>query len=331
MDRKKCAFVLSYSYNTEEKNGGKSQKTQKILHKDTCEQQYILGYVAQKLENYGMCETFGSKRKNQTMRKGRRGMLNKRQEKIVAYLSEENFAKAERLAARFEVSNETIRRDLLLLESEGYIKRTHGGAEFDNLRAQEKQYETRTQRNFEEKKALARLAADFIKDGDTLAMNTGTSTLELARLLAKKNHLTIITNSLDIAVTIGKNPTHNVYIPGGHLRMEGRGLSGAMCCEDLKRFRVDTAILSVGGVNPQEGVTEYHVEESSVVREMTAIANKTMVLADYSKFREVALNKICDIKEIDYIFTDWRAPVKEISLCRGQGVKVFVAEKKRLV
>ncbi len=253
--------------------------------------------------------------------------MNKRQEKEVAYLAEENFVKVEQLAKRYNVSNETIRRDLLLLEAEGYIRRTHGGAEFDNLRAQEKQYETRTQRNFEEKKALAALAFDFIEDGDTLAMNTGTSTLELAKLLVKRNHLTIITNSLDIAVTIGRNPSNNIYLPGGYLRMEGRGLSGAMCCEDLSRFRVDKTILSVGGITLEDGVTEYHVEESAAIREMIAIGNKTMVLADYSKFKEVALNKICDIKEIDYIFTDWNTPVREISLCRGKGVKVYVAEK----
>lgn len=254
-------------------------------------------------------------------------MLNSRQEDILQFLLEENFAKVEVLANRFEVSIETIRRDLLRLENESYIKRVHGGAKIDNLRAKEKQYEDRTQRNFSEKKAIAREAAKFIHNGDTIVMNTGTSTLELAKLLQDRENLTVITNSVDVACVIVENEANKVYMPGGLLRKCGRGTSGEMCCEFLSRFQVDKAILSVGGISEKSGITEYHVDESAVVRKMVEIGSKVMVLCDYSKFNEVALNKICEYKDIDYIFTDWHTPVREILKCKERGIRVYVGQK----
>lgn len=159
-------------------------------------------------------------------------MLNPRQEKIVQFLSEEGFAKIEILAERHEVSNETIRRDLLVLEEEGYVNRMRGGARYDNLRAKEKKYEFRTQRNFAEKRAIARLAAEFVSDGDTIAINTGTSTLEMAKELVEKNFLTVITNSVDVASLIAENDNNKVYLPGGLLRNSG-GACRERCAVNL--------------------------------------------------------------------------------------------------
>ena len=118
--------------------------------------------------------------------------LNSRQEQIVQYLVENHFAKVESLVEVFGVSNETIRRDLKKLEQESFIIRTHGGAQYDNLRAREKQYEIRAQRNFAEKKSIARLAASYVKDGDSIVLNTGTSTLLLAKELGNRNNLIVI-------------------------------------------------------------------------------------------------------------------------------------------
>jgi len=253
--------------------------------------------------------------------------MNPRQEKIVQYLSEEGYGKIEVFAEKFEVSNETIRRDLLALEQEAYINRVRGGARYDNLRAKEKKYEVRTQRNFREKRAIAKLAAEYISDGDTIAINTGTSTLELAKEIVNRNYLTVITNSVDVASLIVENDLNKVYLPGGLLRNSGRGISGEMCCEFISHFQVDKAILSIGGISSKCGITEYHVEESAVLRKMIEISNKVMVLGDYSKFNEIALNKICDYRQVDYLFTDWKTPAKEILECKKAGVNVGVAER----
>lgn len=258
------------------------------------------------------------------------GVLNLRQEKIVQYLMEKNFEKAEVLAQVFQVSSETIRRDLKKLEDGAYIKRTHGGAQYDNLRSKEKRYEERMQRYFAEKKAIASEAARYVNNGDSLMLNTGTSTLELARALREKNGLTVITNSVDVANVIVENESNQVYLPGGILRKSGKGLSGDICCEFLSRFQVDKVFLSVGGLSGKYGVTEYHVSESAVMRKMIEKANKIMILGDCGKFNEVALNQVCEYSRIDYLFTDWRAPSKELLACREAGVKVIVAKEPGL-
>lgn len=258
------------------------------------------------------------------------GVLNSRQEKIVQYLIEHNFAKVETLVQVFGVSNETIRRDLKRLEQETFIIRSHGGAQYDNLRAKEKQYEMRTQRNFAEKRAIAKLAATYVMDGDSIVINTGTSTLELANELVSKSNLTVITNSVDVANVIVENESNEVYLAGGRLRKGGRGLSGDATCEFISRFQVDKVFLSIGGIAQSSGVTEYHVSESAVMRKMIDIGNKIMVLSDYSKFNEIALNRVCGYKDIDYLFTDWNTPSKEIMACSQAGIKVLVAQKTEM-
>ena len=122
-------------------------------------------------------------------------MQNKRQEEIVRYLSEVKFSKIEQLAEVFQVSIETIRRDLLELEKDSSIKRIRGGAVYNNLRAQEMEFERKMEKHQMEKQAIARLASEYINDGDAIAMSNGTTSLALARCLAeRKNQLTVITN-----------------------------------------------------------------------------------------------------------------------------------------
>ena len=254
--------------------------------------------------------------------------LNSRQEQIVQYLVETHFAKVESLVEVFGVSNETIRRDLKKLEQESFIIRTHGGAQYDNLRAREKQYEIRAQRNFAEKKSIARLAASYVKDGDSIVLNTGTSTLLLAKELGNRNNLIVITNSLDAANILVENESNEVCLVGGFLRKSGRGLSGDISCEVLSKFQADKVFLSIGGIAEKCGVTEYHVSESAVMRKMIEISNKVMVLSDYSKFNEIALNRVCAYKDIDYLFTDWNTPMKEIVACKNAQIKVLVAQRE---
>ena len=135
-------------------------------------------------------------------------MQNKRQGEIVRYLSEVKFSKIEQLAEVFQVSIETIRRDLLELEKDSSIKRIRGGAVYNNLRAQEMEFERKLEKNQMEKQAIARLASEYINDGDAIAMSNGTTSLALARCLAeRKNQLTVITNSPDVAIVLNENKT----------------------------------------------------------------------------------------------------------------------------
>ena len=131
-----------------------------------------------------------------------------------------------------------------------------------------------------------------------------------------------------IISVMAENDTCQVYLTGGLLRKNGHSLSGTNAGSFASGFRVDKTVLSIGGISVDQGVTEYHVEESALLRKFIDISSKKIVLCDYSKFGEVALNHICPVNVLDAVFTDWRAPMKEVLGLRAKGVKVYMAEQR---
>lgn len=253
-------------------------------------------------------------------------MHSKRQEEIRHYLSENKFARIDWLAELFHVSAETIRRDLMELEKDSPVKRVRGGATYSSLRAQEMEYEKRMENNQPQKRAIALLASEYIRDGDAIVMNNGTSNLELAEILrTSSKSLTVVTNSPQIAILLNENRNHNVYLTSGYLRKHNKSLVGSICSECLSYFKVDKAIVNIDGISIEDGVTEYNTEEAAVIRKMLKIGHVRMVLCEYSKFNEVAFNKVCSMKEIDYVFTDWSIPPREMKAWKEIGVKVLAA------
>lgn len=253
-------------------------------------------------------------------------MLNKRQNEILLFLTEVKTAKIEQLSKVFEVSVETIRRDLLELEQQSAVKRIRGGAVFNNYRAKEIEYEKRMGHNHAEKRAIARLAVGYIHDGDALAINNGTSNIELARII-KETHknLTVITNSPTIAFVLNENETHQIFLPAGNLRRHNKSLVGGICLDSLENFKVDKCILNIDGLSAADGVMEYNTEEAAVARKMLEISLTHMILCEYSRFNEVAFNRVCPANAIDYIFTDWHVTAKEIREWNTVNVKVLSA------
>jgi len=255
-------------------------------------------------------------------------MLNKRQNEIVQFLAEAKTAKIEQLSKAFGVSAETIRRDIMELEKESAVKRIRGGAAYNNYRAQEIDYEKRMGHNPVEKRAIARLAAGYIHDGDALAINNGTSNLEFARVLKDcRENLTVVTNSPMIAFMLNENPTHQVFLPSGSLRRHNKSLVGGLCLDSLENFKVDKCILNIDGLSVTDGVMEYNTEEAAVARKMLEISHTRMILCEYSRFNEIAFNRVCSAETIDYIFTDWNITAKEVKAWDAIGVKILSAEQ----
>lgn len=255
--------------------------------------------------------------------------MNSRQKEIINFLTEEHSAKVNELSKQFHVSLETIRRDLKYLEEQQLVQRVHGGVVCGRLRAKEASYEDRESKNIEEKSAVARLAREFVHDGDTLALNPGTSTLEVMRILKDKRNLTVITNSIEIGCEAVKNDTNEVYLAGGKLRKNGLGISGNFSMDFLSKFHVDKVFLSIGGISIEHGVTDYHVEEAAVTRTMLRIAQQKIGMIDYSKLAVTGLNKICDVKDLDIILADWDMPIRDQIAFRNLEVKVYTAEKRK--
>ncbi len=258
-------------------------------------------------------------------------MYSKRQNEMIRYLSEVKFSKVEELAGLFHVSVETVRRDLLELEKESAVKRVRGGAVYNSLRAREMEFEKRMESSSAEKRAIARLAVEYIHSGDAIVMNNGTATLELARcLLESGKQVTVVTNSPDIATILNMNKENSVYLTAGYMRKHNKSLVGSMCSDCLSNFKVDKTIICVDGISIEEGVTEYNTEEAAVLRKMVEIGHTCMLLCEYGRFNEVAFNKICEAGKIQYVFTDWNVPAKEVKAWGEVRVKVIAAPEREI-
>lgn len=246
-----------------------------------------------------------------------------RRNEIIKILNKNSIIKVNELKKEFDVTKETIRRDLESLEKENKLKRVYGGA-VPLKKGVEPEYEYRKIKNLKEKKKIAAKTLQYIENGDTIIIDIGTTTLELAKLLSQKNNLFIITNSLKIALEIDLDK-HKVYILGGELRKGEFSSSGYLTQNNLKNFNVDKTIMGIGGISLEKGITDYNIEESFIRREMIKISKEIIGLADYSKFGVNALTHVCDLKEMDLIITDDNIDKKILDQYSESDIKLVIA------
>ncbi len=252
-------------------------------------------------------------------------MLHQRRNQIIKKITEKRMVKVSDLMNDFKVSIETIRRDLEFLEKHGYLKRVYGGAVLSGLYGQEPAYEHREVINYDEKKAIAAKTAELINDGDIIFMDVGTTPLEVARCLHTKNNLTVITNSSLIAHILVANKSFHVILLGGEMRHGELSVSGFLCDINLQYFNANKAIIGVGGITTDTGITDYHIEEANNRRTMIQRVDKLIAVADHSKFGVVAMNNICPTNRIHTLVTDWNTPAKIVAEYRLAGLNVIVA------
>lgn len=252
-------------------------------------------------------------------------MLQARRSQIVNKITEERMVKVSDLMQEFNVSIETIRRDLEYLEKQGYLKRVYGGAVLEGLYSLEPTYEHREIINYREKQAIAVKTAGLIEDGDTVFLDVGTTTLEVAHHLVEKKNLTVITNASLIAHSLITNETCRVFLLGGEMRRGELSMSGFLCDACLQYFHANKAVIGVGGITISGGITDYHTEEANNRRTMINHADKVIAVADYSKFGVTAMNSVCGIDRIHLLVTDWSTPSKVVAEYHSAGLNVSVA------
>lgn len=253
-------------------------------------------------------------------------MLHDRRNKIVQMISSERMVKVNELTKIFNVSIETIRRDLEYLEERGYLNRVYGGAVVKSMYGLEPDYSTREIKHYAEKVAIGQKAIELVEDGDTIEIDVGTTTLEFARALKGKKKITVITNAIQIAMTLVDDENIRVIMLGGDVRKGELSTSGFLSENDMSLFNVDKVFLGIGGITIDGGVTDYHIEESNLRRHILERTHKVIGLADYSKFGVTAMNKVCNIEKIDIVVTDTKTDKYMISKIRNLGIKVIVAE-----
>jgi len=253
-------------------------------------------------------------------------LAQERQGIILNLLHEQEVVKVSELCDRFNVSVETIRRDLDYLSKQGKLKRVYGGAVMVEKAATEPAYNYRFIKNESKKRKIGKETSKLIANGDTLIIDLGTTTLEVAKHLKHKKNLTVITNSLYIARELVDIPENRVILIGGNLRAGELTTSGIFVEEILKSFNVDKVIIGVGGITIENGISDYHLDEARARKIMTTRGKHVIAVADHSKFDVEALVNICPIEEIDTLVTDDKVPSHIINQYKNRNLNVIIAD-----
>lgn len=227
-----------------------------------------------------------------------------RQQKILDFLSGSDSISIKEAAELCCVSEATARRDLDDMALAGLLERTHGGAILHRGTGFEAIYTEKKSVMIPEKKRIAKAAAELIRDGDSIFLDSGTTAYMLAEQLSTVKRLTVITNNLDIAYAVRLDPTSIMIVTGGVRRDGYSVLVGDIGEELIKKLYVDIAFLGADAVNVDKGVFNSNFMEIGMKKSILNSGKKRVLISDCSKFSQKALTKVCDIEDFDCIITD---------------------------
>lgn len=227
------------------------------------------------------------------------------------------------LAAEFDVSEMTIRRDLEALESQGIARRVRGGAISTVSRSYEPPLAARSSEALGAKAAIARAAAGQIDYGETAILDVGSTTLELAKQLRGRGGLTIVTPSINAALELANEPSTRVILTGGIVRPGELSLIGDLAERTFAELNCDVLFLGVGGIHPDKGLTEYNVDDTRVKRAAIQAAARCVVLADHTKLDRICLATIAPLEQIDVLITDAAASHPVAAAVAERGAEVI--------
>ncbi len=249
--------------------------------------------------------------------------LEKRHHLILDALEKRGSITVNQLVEMLQVSEMTIRRDLDVLARKGLLRRVHGGAVLDRRRSYEPPFFMRSLENAEAKQRIGQAAANLIESGESIILDVGTTTLEIARCLKEKQNLTVITPSLPIANLLSKNPDIRLIMTGGIVRPIELSMVGHLAKRALNDFFVDKLFLGAAGVDFDVGLTEYNLEDALVKQAMIKNAKKIILVADSSKFGRIAFTGIAPIDVLNTVITDQTIDPEWIARLRRLGIEVI--------
>lgn len=250
---------------------------------------------------------------------------NFRHSEILAMARETGKVTVEGLAAKFNVTAQTIRRDLAELCDIGQLTRVHGGATIPSG-VIALGYEDRRSIASDAKEMMARMVAEQIPDGVSIFMNIGTTTEAVARALLKHRNLMVVTNNLNVANILATSPNCEVIVTGGILRRSDGALVGEVTAEFIGQFKVDYAIIGSAAVDPDGSLLDYDFREVRVAQAIVKNARKSYLVADNSKFRMAAPVRIASLAELNGFFTDITPPRSIVQLCADNDVFIRTVE-----
>jgi len=243
---------------------------------------------------------------------------------IVEIARAEGRVTVEDLARRFEVTAQTVRRDLAELDAQGQIERVHGGAV---LRSGTVNIAYRQRRALQaaEKRAIARACAAAVPEGASVFLAIGTTVEAVAEELVRRPGLLAVTNNLNVANLLQAGAESQVIVTGGRVRRADGGLTGTLAAAAARQFRVDIAIIGCSALDPSGDLMDYDLDEVGVSRALIEQARRTWVVADHSKLARTAPARIASLAEVDTLFTDCPLPPPLAARCADWGTRVMLA------
>lgn len=227
-----------------------------------------------------------------------------RRDSIIQILYNEGKVRVDRLSEKFSVTSVTIRNDLDFLERKGILHRTHGGALLRKNVYEDPTLEEKQKLHTREKQRIGQKAVDLIKDGDSILLDSGTTTLEIARRLKGKENLTIMTNAIKIALDLATKDDVTVMLTGGTIRRESYSLVGPDAEAAIRNYNFDKLFLGVDGLDLKYGLTTPNPMEAQLNRMMVQKASEVIAVTDSSKLGRHSFSHICELDEIGTIITD---------------------------
>ena len=234
------------------------------------------------------------------------------------------------ICAHFNVSEMTARRDLNALDRQGLLRRVHGGAIANLGRSYEPSFQARADKNLSAKTAIGLKAAQLIYDGDSIALDVGTTTLAIVSGLAGKRNLTIVTSCIQIANRVVDQLSLGIdvrlILTGGIVRQRELSMVGPIPEQVYRELHVDKAFIGIAGISLENGLTEYNIEDSRIKRMLIRNAHEKIVVADGCKFGVTTFASVAPLSAIDRVVTDRSAPAEILEQIREQGVDVILAD-----
>lgn len=227
-----------------------------------------------------------------------------RREKIVEILHKKASVTVKELSSLFNVTDETIRRDMKKLQKENLISKSYGGATLKEKMFVEENYKKRQVTNLDKKSAIASKILEYIKDGDTIFLDSSSTNLQIARQIDKNLNVTIITNSVHSLLELSKSNAIKTISTGGMLRTESLSLVGPDAVNTLSNYYVDKVVIGCDGISMEKGITEYNNLENQIKKAMVSSGTRVFLTVDSTKFNKVSFIKSILFEEINVIVTD---------------------------
>jgi len=252
--------------------------------------------------------------------------LSSRQREILDLANDRGFVSVEDLASMFTVTTQTVRRDLNELCDIGFLKRFHGGAGLPTS-AENISYDNRTKMALDYKRRIASQVADNIPDGASVFIDVGTTTEEIAKMLAQKQRLRVITNSLNVAQILAHKSDFEVIMSCGVVRESDRAVLGEVAVNFFRQFRLDYGILGTSGIDDDGTLLDFDLRKVEVTKAIIERSRHIFLAADSTKFNRNAMVRAGHLEQISSLFTNEPLPPSIAEVARAHGINVVVCNR----